>query len=136
MEHLTSLKRKLACDNAMLCVARTCLPFACLNTLYHSFSHAHLSYTILFWPSANSTLLHNINVLEKCAICIICSSNPKSHVHNLVNDLKNLFFDDFVLYNCCMFMFDAIHGHLPAVITCFLFYLIHVVCLLDNIMVL
>ena len=89
MEHLTFLKRKLACDIAVLHIASTCLPSACLITLYHLFFYANLSYAILFWSSANSTLLHNIEVLQKCAICIFCGANPRSHAQELAKQSKN-----------------------------------------------
>ena len=75
--------------------------------------------------------IHSIKVLQKCAICVICGANPRFHAQDVANNLKISLFDDFVLYNLCLFMFDAIHGHLSAVFI--QLFTIHVVSLLDNI---
>ena len=97
--------------------ASGCLPSACLITYSVYYSFCHLSYAILLWSSASFTVLHNIKVLKKCAIRIIRGANHRSHAQDLANELNILLFDDFVLYNCCMFMFDMIRGHIPATIT-------------------
>ena len=49
LDHLNMLNKKLACNIAMLQVAKSCLPKQCLITLYHMFFQSHLFYAILYW---------------------------------------------------------------------------------------
>ncbi len=122
-EHINNLIVKLSRDVALLKVASHCLPKSCLLTLYHAFFHSHLLYAILIWSSACTTYCEPIRVLQHRALRILAGL-PIYHTYTyprisnavISSNLNILLFDDFVMFNVCVFMFRVFHNMYPAVI--------------------
>jgi len=89
------------------------LPLNCLQTLYYSLIHSHLSYGILIWGNANKSILKQTTILQKRAIRTIHNAKFNSHTDPLYRASNILKIGDMFEYNSVLFVFDFINNKLP-----------------------
>ena len=84
-----------------------------MRTLYFALIHSHLSYGILAWGHACSSVLWTNVTLQKRAIRTIYKAAYNSHTDPLFNTSQILKITNLYQYQCVLFMFDFINQNLP-----------------------
>ena len=79
--HLSNINNKIS--NALFAIkqVKQVLPYNCLETLYYSLIHYHLSYGILAWGNAAQSILHRTIILQKRALRIIHNAKFNSYTY-------------------------------------------------------
>jgi hypothetical protein len=79
--HLAQVNKKISYALFMIKQAKNFLPVDSLKTLYFALIHPHLTYGILAWGSASSSILHKTIMLQKRAIRTINKAHYNSHIN-------------------------------------------------------
>ena len=75
--------------------------------------YPHLSYCNILWGSAAKTLIHDLFLLQKRAIRIVCKANYLSHTEILFQKMNLLKLPDINTYLTCLFVFKFLNKQLP-----------------------
>ena len=73
----------------------------------------HLSYCCEIWGNTFVSRLHDIIILQKRAIRLICNVDCRAHTSPLFKKYRILKFCDLIKFNSCMIMFKASNNLLP-----------------------
>ena len=73
----------------------------------------YISYGILTWGNANSSVLQKVVLLQKRAIRIINNANFNDHTEPLFKHSEILRLNDLYEYQVCLFMHDFLNKKLP-----------------------
>ena len=112
-DHVSNINKKKSKALFSIKQLKNVLPADCLNILYNSLIHSHLSYGIIAWGSATkSTLKQTIN-LQKRAIRIAHKTNFNSHTDPLFRSSRVMKLTDLYEYSSTIFMHDYMSHNLP-----------------------
>ena len=89
------------------------LPIESLHTLYFAFIQPHISYGILAWGNAYSTICQKTILLQKRALRLINNVQYNSHTDPLFKRSKILKINDLYEYQIILFMNDFAKKKLP-----------------------
>ena len=89
------------------------LPIKSLHTLYFAFIQPHISYGILAWGNAYSTICQKTILLQKRALRLINNVQYNSHTDPLFKRSKILKINDLYEYQIILFMNDFAKKKLP-----------------------
>ena len=85
----------------------------CPTSTLRSLFHSHLTYGILVWGLAKTTLTYKIFMLQKRAICVVAKADFVAHTDPLFHDLNILKCTDQYLLNLASTMWDYDHESIP-----------------------
>ena len=111
--HLAHINRKISYALFMIKQVKHFLPANSLKTLYYALIHPHLSYGILAWGNANSSILKKTEILQKRAIRTINRANYNSHTEPLFKKCGILKLNDLYESQVALFMRDYVSNILP-----------------------
>ena len=86
--HLSHINKKISSAIFAIKQVKKILPTYCLETLYYSLIHSHLSYGILTWGAANLSVLHQTTLLQKRAIRVIHNAKYNSHTIPIITCIE------------------------------------------------
>ena len=111
--HLSNVNKKIS--NALFTIKQLkfSLPIESLHTLYFSLIHSHLSYGILAWGNATSSVLRKTETIQKRAIRTIHNKKFNSHTDPLFKRSRILRISDIYKLEVMLFMYDFINDSLP-----------------------
>ena len=84
-----------------------------LVTLYYSFVHPYLNYTIELWGSTTQYNLNSLHKMQKKIVRMICKVPYRSHTASLFQDLKIFNIHNIYHYHMCLLMFKIYKGQSP-----------------------
>lgn len=99
INHINSLKKKMAYGIRVLIKARNYFRLPTLLTLYYAFIYSHINYCISSWGLTYDIHLTPLKRIQNQAIRIITFSSFNSHVTYLYQHLDLLPLDQLILYN-------------------------------------
>ncbi len=111
--HLKSVNKKISRALYTIKQVKNLLPKDCLRTLYFSMIHPFITYGILAWGNANTSVLNKTIMLQKRAIRTITKSAYNSHTDPLFKQMKILKLTDQYKYEAALFMHKYINNRLP-----------------------
>jgi hypothetical protein len=112
--HLSEINKKISYAIFVIKQVKHILPMDCLKTLYFAIVHPHLTYGILAWGNASSSVLHRTTILQKRAIRTIHRSNYNSHTEPLFKSSGILNVKDLYDFQVALFMHDYVCKKLPS----------------------
>ena len=111
--HIANLNSKIARSIFSIKQLKNVLPQSCLQTLYFSLVHSHLTYGLLAWGSANASAINKTALLQKRAMRTVFNTAYNSHTEPLFK-LAHIFkLTDLYEYEVITFMYDYSHLKLP-----------------------
>jgi hypothetical protein len=111
--HIKNIKNKISRALFAIKQVKHVLPYETLRTLYLALIHPHISYGIMAWGNANSSIVHPINILQKRAMRMIHNSAYNSHTDPMFKSSKIMKIGDIYEYQAALFMFDYTNHNLP-----------------------
>ena len=96
-EHISYVKNKVSRGHGIIFKSRMIVDKKCLRSLYHSFVHAYLTYSIETWGSASKIHLHPLFLTQKMMVRIITFSHYLAHTQPLFLSLSILPLDKLFL---------------------------------------
>jgi hypothetical protein len=111
--HLTHVKNKISRALYGITQVKHFLPKDSLKTLYLALIQPYISYGILIWGNANSSILKKNVSLQKRAIRIINNAGYNYHTDPLFKKCEIFKLSDMYQYQVCLFMDDFIRKKLP-----------------------
>ena len=87
----------------------------CLRSLYHSFVHPYLTYSIETWGSTSKIHLYPLFLTQKKVVRIITFSHYFAHTHPLFFSISILPLDKLFLNQIGIVMYKYCNGLLPDV---------------------
>ena len=111
--HISELCKKLSRAVGMLYKMKNLCSTTTLRSLYFSLFHSHLTYGLLVWGLAKTSLTNKIFLLQKSAIQVIAKSDFLAHTDPLFHSLKIPKFADQYLLNLASTMWDYDKGSIP-----------------------
>ncbi len=111
VSHVRMIKSKLSRSIFALNKVKNIFPHDILKTLYYSLIQSHIVYGLQAWGNTNA--INQIENLQKRAIRIINRRAYRSHTDPLFRNENILKITDLYKLQCCLFVFDFKHGHLP-----------------------
>ena len=112
-KHINTVKRKLYNVIGMLYRIKDKVETETLITIYNTLMLPHLSYCCEIWGNTFVSRLHDIIILQKRAIRLICNVDCRAHTSPLFKKYRILKFYDLIKFNSCMIMFKASNNLLP-----------------------
>ena len=111
--HLSRINQKVS--NALFTIKQLkfTLPTDSLRTLYYALIHPHLTYGIIAWGNAKSSLFRKTEIIQKRAIRIIHNKKINSHTDPLFKGSRILKLHDIYQLEVMLFMHDYINDRLP-----------------------
>ena len=114
-EHISYVKNKVSKGLGIIFKARMYVDKKCLRSLYHSFVHPYLTYSIETWGSASKIHLHPLFFTQKKVVRIITFSHYLAHTHPLFLSLSILPLDKLFLNQIGIVMYKYCNSLLPDV---------------------
>jgi hypothetical protein len=111
--HLIYVKNKISRALYGIKQVKKFLPKNSLKTLYLALIQPYISYGLLIWGNANSSILQKTVSLQKRAIRIINNAGYNNHTDPLFKNCEILKLSDMYQYHVCLFMDDFINKRLP-----------------------
>ena len=111
--HVDHVNRKISRAMFAIRQVKRLFPIGILRNLYFALIQSHLSYGIIAWGNAGSTILRKTMTLQKRAIRTINKGAYNSHTDPLFHASNILKLDDLYQYQAALFMFDYTHNNLP-----------------------
>ena len=111
--HISELCKKLSSAVGMLYKMKNLCSTPTLRSLYFSLFHSHLTYGLLVWGLANTSLTNKILLLQKRAIRVVAKADFLAHTDPLFHSLKILKCADQYLLNLASTMWDYDHDMIP-----------------------
>ena len=96
-----------------MCKLRYILPSSVLYTLYFSLIYPYLSYCLIVWGSASTSMLHKLFMLQKRAIRIVARSHYVAASNPLFARLNMLKISDIYTFQVTMFVFKFLNFYNP-----------------------
>jgi len=111
--HIKHINMKISRALFVIKQVKNIIPLDSLRTLYFATIHPHLSYGILAWGNASSSILNKTNILQKRAIRTISRANYNSHTEPLLKKLNFMKLKDLYEYEVALFMYKFTKHELP-----------------------
>ena len=111
--HINQLVGKLSKCIYVLYKSSKVLGCSSLRILYCSLFLPYISYCCEVWGTTYKTNIHQIIMLQKKAIRIVCNKGRFEHTTPLFYQQKILKFNDLVDLRCGILMYKALHLELP-----------------------
>jgi hypothetical protein len=111
--HLSQMNNKLSKALFTMKQVQKFLPTNSLKTLYFAMIHPLITYGILAWGNASSTILNKSIKLQKRAIRLIYKVGFNAHTEPLFKRANILKLQDQIEYEKLLFMYDFVEGNLP-----------------------
>ena len=105
--------KKLSRTNGILSKLRHFIPVDVAISVYYSLFYSYLLYGCLVWSYTNQGNINRLTKLQKKCIRILTFSNFNSHTGPLFYELKLLKFEDIVINQKILFMYDTFQDHIP-----------------------
>jgi len=118
--HLTYISAKISKSLYILNRLKSKLNSCSLLSIYFSLVYPHLTYCNIVWGNASKSLIHDLFLLQKRAIRIICKTNYLFHTDILFRNMNLLKLSDINTYFTCLFISKYLNNQLPDVCNCFL----------------
>ena len=115
-QHIKHIKGKIAKCIGILSKARKVFTVKTLNTIYYSFIHPYLTYSIEIWGAANKHLMESLFKLQKRAVRLIVSAKYLAHTEPIFKELHVLPLFKLHQFAIVLFMFKLRNDMLPNVI--------------------
>ena len=97
----------------MLAKARHYVPNLELKNIYHAIFSSHILYGSQIWTAKLISVTDKISRLQKAAMRIMTFSEFRSHSEPLFRKLEILKFQDSIVVNNCLFVYDYLNNNLP-----------------------
>ena len=111
--HISELCKKLSTAVGMLYKMKNLCSASTLKTIYHSLFHSHMSYGILIWGLAKTSLTQKVFCLQKKAIRIIEKAEYQAHTDPIFKRQNILKSADQYLLNLASLMWEFDHDTIP-----------------------
>ncbi len=111
--HLIYVNNKIARALYGIKQAKNFLPIDSLKTLYEALIQPYISYGILAWGNASSTMLKKTVTLQKRAVRMINNYGYNSHTEPLFKSSQIFKLNDLYEFRVCLFMHDFVNKELP-----------------------
>ena len=98
----------------MLVKARHYVPLNELKNVYHAIFSSHLMYGCQIWSQKLLSVTDKISILQKNAVRIMTYSDFNAHSVPLFKQLDILKFQDNIVLQNCLFVYDYLKGNLPS----------------------
>ena len=111
--HISSLSTKLSRVTGIMYKLRHYAPFNILRTVNFSLFYSHLSYSLLNWGRASTSLIHSIEILQNRCIraALFCPRRtPLNSIYKKFNTLKLV---DLITMSVASFMYRYSNNMLP-----------------------
>ena len=111
--HVDNLVNKI---NRGLGVLRHCshyVPKSSLLTIYNTIVLPNFDYCSVVWGTCNSTLLTRLQRLQNRAMRILLKCNYRTHISDMLNELKWMSVRQRIFYMSCVWMWKVKHGLVP-----------------------
>ena len=102
---------KLNGANGMLANARPFVPLSELKNVYHAIFSSHLMYGCQIWTQKLLSVTDKMSILQKNAVTF---SDFNAHSEPLFKQLDILKFNDNIVLQNCLFVYDYLKGNLPS----------------------
>ena len=112
-EHINIICKKISKNIGAMSKLRHYVDLDTLRIVYYSLVYPYLQYGALIWGNTYKSRLNPINVLNNKAVRIMTFSDYRSHAPPLYKSLKILQFNDVVIIQTALFMFDFYNNLLP-----------------------
>ena len=111
--HILQMNTKISRALFAIKQVKSFLPTYSLKTLYYALIHPHITYGILAWGNARSSLKNKMFLLQKRALRYIHNATYNSHTDPLFKNSEILKLDDIYEQQTVLFMYDYINHRLP-----------------------
>ncbi len=111
--HIATVNSKMSRAIFAIKQVKKVLPYESLRTLYYALVHPHLSYGILAWGNASSSLTNKTFLLQKRALRTILNAPYNSHTEPLFKSAGILKLEDLYEFQTVLFMYDYCNNNLP-----------------------
>ena len=112
--HIANVNSKMSRAIFAIKQVKKFLPYSSLRTLYYALVHPHMSYGILAWGSASSSLINKTFLLQKRALRTIHNAPYNSHTDPLFKSSGILKLMDLYELQIVLFMYDYYKTGLPS----------------------
>ena len=116
-DHINSIRSKLSSATFALSKVKNILPESSKLTIYNSLFRCHLEYCNIAWGNCNSSLLMQLQKLQKKSLRHIANKKANSHVNPLYKKYNLLNVKDSINYNFGVFMYQYTYDSLPCSFT-------------------
>ena len=106
--------KKLNRANGMFAKARQFVPLNELKNVYHAIFSSHLMYGCQIWTQKLLSVTDKMSILQKNAVRIVTYSAFNAHSEPLFKQLDILKFNDNIVLQHCLFVYDCLKGNLPS----------------------
>ena len=111
--HCEELIKKLNRANGMLAKAQF-VPLSELKNVYHAIFSSHLKYGCQIWTQKLLSVTDKMSILQKNAVRIMTFSGFNAHSEPLFKQLDILKFNDNIVLQNCLFVYDYLKGNLSS----------------------
>ena len=98
----------------MLAKARQFVPLNELKNVYHAIFTSHLMYGCHIWTQKLLSVTDKMSNLQKNVVRIMTFSDVNAHSEPLFKHLDILKFNDNIVLQNCLFVYDYLKGNLPS----------------------
>jgi len=113
--HITHLSNNISKGLYFIRSARNYLSPFCLQSLYYTLIHSHLTYAPQIWGCSSPTLLKPLINKQKMAVRLITNSKYNSHSEPIFKKLNILPLEKLILYFNVKFMHEFNYKFLPVI---------------------
>ena len=119
-QHISHISSQISRALYMLSRLRNKLCFSSLNKIYYALIYPHLMYCNILWGNGYKSVIHNLFLLQKRAVRIMCNVNYRHHTVSLFMKAKILKLNDLCIYGIGLFVYKCVNDFLPNIRNSFL----------------